>query len=209
MIRKMNRQWVFWALLLMGSFLAQALNAQEGRLLGGTGQGAKDSPCPLCGQPFRGRVDLEIKIPEKLPAPKNQLFISKLRRVLTMEKLARAQFEADQKKFGITNPYHYIIPQIDLHIDWIKKLFSAYGIATDEKSPPWRTAESVLQALKNGRKLEKDLSAQYEWLLNQAEDKVTKRVLNTMLTQTNLNAVMFQNALRIFQIEGSMAPLLL
>jgi hypothetical protein len=209
MFRRMTRQGVFWALLLVGCCFAQALNAQEGQLLSGSGQGAKDSPCPLCGQPFRGRLGLEIKIPEKLPAPKNKLFISKLRRVLAMEKLARAQFEADQKKFGITNPYHYIIPQIDLHLAWIKRLFSAYGVAADEKSSPGYTAESVLQALKIGRKLENNLSAQYEWLLNEAEDKVTKRVLNTMLTQTKLNAVMFQNALRIFQIEGSMAPLLL
>ena len=126
-----------------------------------------------------------------------------------MEKHAKAQYEADQKKFGLTNPYRYIIPRIDLHITWLNKLFSAYGLTADEKTSPIETPDTALQALKNGRKLEADLAAQYEWLLNNAGDKITKRVLNTILTQTNENLIMFQNDIRILEIEGTMSPLLL
>ena len=209
MLQKLSHFWVVWAILLMGGLLPVAPAAQEIRVLGTPGQGTGETPCPLCGQPWRGRVYLEMAIPEKLPPPQNQLWISKLRRILTMEKLAEAQFEADQKKFGITNPYHYIVPQTNLHITWISKLFSAYGLPTNEKTFSLQTPDTVLQALKNGRKLETDLATQYEWLLNHAEDKITKRVLNTLLTETNLNIIIFQKNIRIIEIEGSLAPSLL
>jgi hypothetical protein len=209
MFNKLFVYWLIWAILLIGVFLPITLEAQESRVLSTVEQGAKDIPCPLCGQPFRGQGALEIAIPDKLPTPKNQFWLSKLRRVLAMEKLAKDQYEADQKKLGITNPYRYIIPQIDQHVTWINKLFAAYGLAADEKPTSLQTPDTVLQAFKNGKKLETDLARQYEWLLNEAEDKITKRVLNALLTQTNLDIVMFQNNIRIIEIEGSMAPLML
>ena len=209
MFHKLIVLGAIWALLLMGGFLPITLEAQESRPPSTAEQGAKESPCPLCGQPFRWRGDLDIAIPDKLPTPKNQFWISKLRRVLAMEKLAKAQYEADQKKFGITNPYGFIIPHIEQHITWINKLFGAYGLGADEKPIPLQTPDTVLRAFKNGKKLETDLARQYEWLLNEAEDKITKRVLNALLTQTNLDVVMFQNNIRIIEIEGTMAPLLL
>lgn len=140
--------------------------------------GMGEPPCPFCGQPWRGQVDPEVTIPKKLPAPKNQEWLSKLRQVLMMAKFARAQDEADQKKFGITKPYPYIIPQIDHHIDLISKLFAAYGLPPDGKPAAIRPSSTVLQALENGKRLAADLATQYEWLLNHAEDKNTKKVLN-------------------------------
>jgi hypothetical protein len=209
MFHKLLVYWGILATLLMGGFLPITLTAQEIRMLSAAEQGAKETPCPLCGQPWRGQVDPEMAIPEKLPTPQNQFWISKLSRALALEKLAKAQYEADQKKFGITNPYRFIIPQIDQHITWINKLFAAYGLAAEEKSASLKTPDTILQAFKNGKKLETDIARQYEWLLNEAEDKITKRVLNTMLTKTNLDIIMFQNNIRILEIEGSMTPLLL
>jgi hypothetical protein len=212
MRRFLTNYWIVWAILLVAGFFPVGLEAQECRLAAATNQRVKGNPCPLCGQPWRGRVDLDIAIPEKLPPPKNLLWIQKLRVALAMEKHTKAQFEADQRKFSVANPYLYVLPQVDQHIDWIGKLFSAYGLPTEGKTPPEKTLETtgtLLQVLKNGRKMEVDLASQYEWLLRHAEDKVTKRVLNTLLTQTNINRVLFQNDIRIIEIEGSMVPSLL
>ena len=209
MSQKLTRYWAFWAMLLLGGLLPITLEAHENHLSSPPEQGSKESPCPLCGQPWRGRVDLAITIPDKLPIPKNKVWISNLRKVLSLEELAMAQYEADQKKFGISNPYFHVLLLTDQHITWINKLFSAYGMAAEAKSFPVKTSDNILQALKNGRKLEKELATQYEWLLNKAEDKITKRLLNTMLTQTNMSLTMFQNDIRIIEIEGSMIPSLL
>jgi hypothetical protein len=208
----LTNQWLVWAILLLGSLSPITLEAREFRSAAATGQGVKENPCPLCGQPWRGRVDLEIAIPDKLPTPKNQLWIHKLRTAWAMEKRAKTQFEADQKKFGISNPYLYVLPQINQHIAWIGKLFSAYGLLSQEKPPSEKTVETsgtILEVLKSGRKREADLASQYAWLLRHAEDKLTKRVLNVILTQTNININLFQNDIRIIEIEGSMVPSLL
>jgi hypothetical protein len=209
MMGKFTNPWIALAILLLGGFFPISLEANEIRLLAATTQGMKENPCPLCGQPWRGRVDLEMAIPEKLPTPRNQLWIGKLRTALAMEKLAKAQFVTDQRKFGVSNPYLYILPQIDQHIAWISKLFSAYGLLAQGKTSPVKTSDTFLNALKNGRKMEADLASQYEWLLKHAEDKVTKRVLNTIVTQTNINLNLFQNDIRIIEIEGSIVPSLL
>jgi hypothetical protein len=204
--------WLVWVILLLGGLSPITLEAREFRSTAATGQEMKENPCPLCGQPWRGRVDLEMVIPEKLPIPKNLLWIHKLRMALAMEKLAKARFEADQRNFGVTNPYLYVLPQVDQHIAWIGKLFSAYALLPQVKNPPvlsFETADTLLQTFKNGRKFEADLALQYVWLLKHAEDKVTKRVLNVILTQTNINIDLFQNDIRIIEIEGSMVPSLL
>ncbi len=212
MLHTLSNHWLVWVILLMASFFPVSLGAQEVKAAAATDQGVKENPCPLCGQPWRGRVDLNIAIPEKLPPPKNLLWIHKLRVALAMEKLAKSRFEADQKNFGVTNPYLYVLPQVDQHIAWIGKLFSAYGLLPQGKNPPvlsFESADTLLQTFKNGRKFEADLASQYVWLMKHAEDKVTKRVLNIMLTQTNINIDLFQNDIRIIEIEGSMVPSLL
>jgi hypothetical protein len=212
MLHTLTNYWLVWAILLVAGFFPISLGAQEVRLAAAAGQGTKDNPCPLCGQPWQGRIDLKMTIPEKLPVPKNQLWIDKLRITLAMEKHAKAQFEAEQRKFGVSDPYLYVLPQVDQHIAWIDKFFSAYNLPAQGKTPPLRTFETsgtLLQALKNGRKLEIDLALQYEWLLKHAEDKITKRVLNALLTQTNININLFQDGIRIIEIEGSLVPSLL
>ena len=208
-LQKLTQYWTLWAILVLGGLLPISLEAHESQVSSPPERGEQESPCPLCGQPWRGRVDLEITIPEKLPAPKNQLWISKLRKVLALEEHTKAQYETDQKKFGISNPYFQVLPLTEQHITWIKKLFSAYGMAAEAKNHPVKTSDTILQALKTGRKLETELAAQYEWLFNKAEDKITKRILNTMLTQTNMSLAMFQNNIRIIEIEGSLVPSLL
>jgi hypothetical protein len=212
MLRTFNNRWLVWAILLVAGFFPISLEAQEVRFVAATDQNVKENPCPLCGQPWRGRVTPELAIPDKLPTPKNQLWIRKLRLALAMEKLAKAQFEADQKKFNVSHPYLYVLAEIDQHIAWISTLLSAYGLPAQGKTAPVMTLETsgtLLQALKHGRKMEADLATQYAWLLTHAEDKTTKMVLNTILTQTNINRVLFQNNIRIIEIEGSMVPSLL
>jgi hypothetical protein len=209
MLQTLSNHWLVWAILLLGGLAPIALEAHEFRLVAATDQEMKESPCPLCGQPWRQRVEPELAIPDKMPTPKNQLWVSKLRMALDMEKLAKAQFEADQKKFGVSHPYLYALPEIDQHIAWISKLFSAYGLPTREKTSPVKTSTTLLQTLRHARKMEVDLASQYAWLLRHAEDKTTKMVLNTLLTQTNINIDLFQNDIRIIEIEGSMVPSLL
>ena len=119
MLHKLSQYWVVWVILLVGSFLPVALlEAHESSPPGTPGQEAKESPCPFCGQPWRGPIGLEMAIPDKLPTPKNQLWISKLRGVLGMEKHAKAQYEADQKKFGLTNPYRYSLYPANLNLSF-------------------------------------------------------------------------------------------
>jgi hypothetical protein len=212
MLRTLTNHWLVWALLLLGVLAPISLEAHEFRLAAATGHGMNEKPCPLCGQPWQGRVKKELVIPDKLPTPKNQLWVSKLRMALAMEKLAKAQFEADQKQFDVSSPYIYVLPEIEQEIAWISKLFSAYGLSAQEKTSPVmkvRTFETLFSALKNGRKMEEDLATQYAWLLKHAGDKATKIVLNTILTQTNIHLVLFKKDIRIIEIEGSMVPSLL
>jgi hypothetical protein len=196
--------WIIMAIMLLGGSCPHNLAAQTA-----PAQGMGEHPCPLCGQPWRGKADPEVTIPEKMPVPKNQEWLSKLRQGLMMAKHARAQDEADQRKFGITNPYRYIIPQIDHHIGLISKLFAIYGLPADGKPSAIRPSSTVLQSLEKGKRLAADSVTQYEWLLNHAEDKNTNKVLNSILTQTKLHYIMFDNVIRLFKIEGTMAPLLL
>jgi hypothetical protein len=208
----LTKRWLVGALCLLGGFFPAIIEAHDAKAVAATVQAAKEKPCPLCGQPWRGRVELEMAIPTKLPAPKNHLWIRKLRMALAAGKLAKAQFEAAQKRFGVSSPYLYVLPQTEQHIAWIGRLFSAYGLPAQGKTPSEKAGETsgtLLMALKNGRNTEIDLATHYEWLLKHAEDKVTKRVLNTILTQTNINRALFQNDIRIIEIEGSMVPSLL
>lgn len=204
MRRNLAKNWLIRAMLL-GIFALVVLEAH-----GVTCQKNKQGECPLCGQPWRARVDPEMGIPENLPTPRNRLFIDRLRRVLVLEKLAKGQYEADQKRFGVTSPYRYVLPQIEQHIGWIEKLFAAYGLKiADGEIPSLKKPDTVLKALKNGKKMEEELVREYRWLFNYAEDKTTKRVLNIILSQTSIHLILFENDIHIIEIEGSMAPLLL
>ncbi len=203
-MRQFRNLWIIMAIILLSGVSPHILAAQNT-----PGQGLGEHPCPLCGQPWRGKADPEVAIPEKLPVPKNQEWVGKLQQVLIMAKRAKVQDEAEQRKFGITNPYRYMIPQITHHIDLISKLFAAYGLPPDGKPAAIRPSSKVLQALENGKRLAVDIAAQYEWLLNHSEEKNTKKVLNSILTQTKVHYLMIDNVIRLFKIEGTMAPLLL
>jgi len=203
MMRKFSIFWIAWAILVSGVFFLFTLEAQGSSNLSVLSQEMTAGQCPLCGQPWRGKVDLKVAIPQKLPTPTSQVWLSKLRQTLKMAELAQAQYKADQKKFGLTIPYLQIIPQIDHHIAWISQLFSAYGLPANGKPIPVKTSATVLQALQADKKLEADLAKYYEWLLNNAEDKNTKGVLNLILIQTKIHIIMFNYAIRLLAIEAN------
>lgn len=201
MMGKFTSLWMVLAILLLGSFFLIPLKSQGISLASTYGQEMREDKCPLCGQPWQERAEQEIVIPKKLPTPKNQLWISKLREALSMTKLAKAQDEANQKKFGISNPYLHIIPQMDHHIALISKLFSAYGLPARGEASPIKTSATIVKALEGGKGLATNLVTQYEWLLGHAEDKDAKRVLNFILTQTKLHVVIFDNVIRMLKIQ--------
>src|SRR4030043_102368 len=146
--------------------------------------------------------DQDVSIPEKLPKPKNEEWVSKLKKILDIEKLSQAQYEADRNKYQINMPYMMIIPQEGNHIEWIKKLFSAYGLKHEAKVAPVKETKTLTQAYENARELEKNLIPQYEWLVNKAEDNTTKEVLDTILLQTRIHYTMFDHALQMGWMGG-------
>jgi hypothetical protein len=146
--------------------------------------------------------DQDVSIPDKLPKPKNEEWVSKLKLILAQEQLSQAQYEADRKKYQINMPYMMVIPQEGNHIEWIKKLFSAYGLKHDVKTPSVKETKTLTKAYENARELEKKLIPQYEWLINKAEDNTTKEVLDTILLQTRIHYTMFDHALQMGWMRG-------
>jgi hypothetical protein len=144
----------------------------------------------------------DVSIPEKLPKPKNEKWISNLKKILDLEKLSQAQYEADRKKYQINMPYMMVIPQEGNHIEWIKKLFSAYGLKHESKVAPVKETKTLVQAYENARELEKNLIPQYVLLINKAEDNTTKEVLDTILLQTRIHYTMFDHALQMGWMRG-------
>jgi hypothetical protein len=146
--------------------------------------------------------DQDVSIPDKLSKPKNEEWISKLKQILAQEQLSQAQYEADSKKYQINMPYMMVIPQEGNHIEWIKKLFGAYGLKHDVKTPSLKETKTLTQAYENARDLEKKLMPQYVWLINKAEDNTTKEVLDTILLQTRIHYTMFDHALQMGWMKG-------
>jgi len=151
--------------------------------------------CPMCGGPMRGGWNGTI--PDKLPQPKDKEWISRLRAILTLEKLSQAQYAADRDKYHVGMPYMMIIPQEVNHIDWIGRLFAAYGLKSDGKTPAVKKSDSITQAYEIGRNLEADLIPKYVWLIQNGEDKTTKQVLDSILVQTRMHHMMFTHALEM------------
>lgn len=142
-------------------------------------------------------------VPARLPAPKSQEWVQKLRDVLALEKLSYNQYTADADKFNVYMPYHMIIPQEDDHVQAITKLFVAYGLPADSKPGPVIDTKSVTEAYENCIKMERDLIARYEWLIKYAGDKDSASVLNNILLQTRNHLVMFEHWL---SMGGTMGP---
>jgi hypothetical protein len=186
---------VAWA----GGFRGEAL-AQMGRgMMGGPGRhgrGMMGGGCPMCGQTWRD-------IPAKLPTPKSQAWLQNLRDILSLERLSLVQYRTDESKYKVHMPYMMIIPQEDLHIEWISKLFAAYGLSSAGPTPAVRKSQTINQAYEIALQLEEDLIPRYEKLIEAAEDQESAQVLNTILYQTRMHYMMFSHALRM---GGRMGP---
>jgi hypothetical protein len=149
-----------------------------------------------------GSVTQTIKIPKTLPEPVNDEWVGKLQKVLALEKLSEAQYEADREKYQVEMPYMMVIPQEENHIDLITKLFAAYGLPSDVKVPKVKETKSLTEAYGIARKLEEDLIPQYEWLIQIANDDTTLQVLDAILLETRMHYTMFDHALRMGWTRG-------
>jgi cytochrome c peroxidase len=147
---------------------------------------------PLAGRKGTSPFESKIAIPDQLPLPKNKEFLERLKQGLAFEKLAKAQYEADKAKYQPQeSPYPHLISQEDDHIVWLAQLFRAYGVPVEPETLPVIKTESLHHAYDVGRKLEKDLFPFYDWLIDNAEDQVTKDVLHVMLHQTEMHFLWF------------------
>jgi hypothetical protein len=201
-----RRRLLGFSLALMSGLVAWASGfrgevlAQMGRgMMGGPGRhgrGMMGGGCPMCGQTWRN-------IPDKLPTPKSQAWLQNLRNILSLERLSLVQYQTDENKYQVHMPYMMVIPQEDLHIEWISQLFAAYGESSAGPTPAVRKSQTVNQAYEIALQLEEDLIPRYEQLINAAEDSETAQVLNTILYQTRMHYMMFSHALRM---GGRMGP---
>jgi rubrerythrin len=167
----------------------EAAAQQGGRDKGGMGPGRGMGMGPMGGG--------QMNIPDKLPTPKNQEWVAKLREILALEKLSVAQYEADQAKFQASMPYNMVTRQEQWHVDWITALFKAYGLPAEVKTPAVTPTRSLKEAFEVCIKLENDLIAPYEWLISKAEDQTSTQVLDRILRQTRMHQRMFQHHLQM------------
>lgn len=158
------------------------------RMMGGYGSGYGMGP---------GMMGESVEVPAKLPAPKNEEWVQKLREILMLEKQSLAQYQADQERFNAYMPYMMVIPQEENHIAWIEQLFAAYGLPADAKEAPVVENKTLKEAYELSTKLESDLLPRYEWLVKKAEDRDTAEVLDAILIQSRWHLVMFEHALRM------------
>jgi len=156
----------------------------------------RDGRCPMCGG-MMGRQGERIPIPDKLPTPENEQWVNNFREVYALEKLSRAQYEADSSKYGVNMPYHMIIRQEYNHISWEGRMFSAYGIPWDSSVPPLKQTSSLQDAYQVGYSLETDLIPRYERLIVNAGDQTSRDILDFVLMQTRMHATMFQHVMRM------------
>jgi len=149
------------------------------------------------GQGMGGMQGGRMNIPDKLPAPKNQAWVTKLREILALEKLSVAQYIADQSKYQAHMPYHMVIRQEEWHVNWITALFRAYGLPAEVTAPAITPTKSLKEAYEVCIKLEADLFAPYEWLIANAEDPTSAQVLTRILRQTRMHHRMFEHSLQM------------
>lgn len=137
-------------------------------------------------------------VPQKLPIPKNQEWIKKLREILALERLSFDQYVADADKYNTYMPYRMVIPQEQDHVATIEQMFKAYGLSSkDIKSLTVRETKSLEDAYGLCIKMERDLIPRYEWLINNSEDRDSAAILNNILLQTRYHLVMFEHALQV------------
>jgi hypothetical protein len=180
---------VILAAFLLGNLSPLTATAQPcgGRMQGG-------GPMGMGG--MRGGQG-QVSIPDKLPAPKSQEWINKLRDILALEKLSVAQYSTDQAKFQANMPYNMVLRQENWHVNWITSLLKAYGVSADVQTPAITPTNSLKEAYQVCIKLEADLFAPYEWLIQNAPDQTSAQVLTTILRQTRMHHHMFQRHLQM------------
>jgi rubrerythrin len=166
----------------------------RGGMMGGRGYGMGPG---MMGYPIAPDV------PDKLPAPKSQEWMQKLRDVLDLERLSYDQYMADAEKFNAYMPYMMVIPQEEDHIRTIERLFAAYGLPSDGKSAAVTETKTIIEAFELCAKMEQDLIQRYEWLVKNAADRDSAGIINSLLLQTRHHLVMFDHALRM---GGRMGP---
>lgn len=157
----------------------------------------------MMGGGMMGRGMMGARVPEQLPTPRSQEWLSNLREILSLERLSLVQYQTDEDKFQVPRPYMMIIPQEENHIQWISQLFAAYGLSAAGPTPAIRRSQTITQAYEIAMGLEADLMPRYEGLISGAEDRDTSQVLNTILAQTRMHYRMFSMALRM---GGRMGP---
>ncbi len=167
-----------------------------GGMMGGRGYGHGMGPGTM-------GYNIAPDVPAKLPAPKNQEWVQKLREVLALERLSFAQYTTDAEKYNTYMPYHMVIPQEEDHVRAIEGLFAAYALPADGKHGPVAETKTVTEAFELCVKMERDLIPRYEWLVQNAGDRDSAGILNNILLQTRNHLVMFEHALKM---GGTMGP---
>lgn len=198
--------------VLVSFLVAMPAMAQGGpgwRNDSGWGQGPGMGRGMMGGGMMGSQVASEV--PNKLPVPKSQEWTQKLQNVLGLERLSYVQYTADAEKFGAHMPYGMVIDQEVDHIRTIERLFSAYGLPAASKEIPITETKTITEALEVCVNLEKDLIPRYEWLVKNAEDRQSAKILNELLLQTRHHMFMFQRALgmgggRMGPMGGGMGP---
>jgi len=158
--------------------------------------GIDTMPAGMMGRmgPMHGQSNAQI--PSKLPTPQSGEWLTRLRDILSLERLSLVQYQTDEDKFQVPMPYRRVIPQEENHIDWISALFTAYGLSSVGPTPAIKRSQTIKQAYEVAQNLESNLIPNYEWLISNAEDRETRQVLDPILAQTRMHYMMFSHALQ-------------
>ena len=133
--------------------------AQGPGMMGGGMMGAGQKDQPQIGRGMMhgmGCYEREMSIPDKLQKPKSDEWVSKLKQILALEKLSQVQYEADSKKYQVHMPYRMVIPQEANHIEWINKLFAAYGLPSDVKSTTCQRNNNINTGIRECKRIRKE-----------------------------------------------------
>ncbi|MFW6245535.1 MAG: hypothetical protein ACOC36_06580 [Fibrobacterota bacterium] len=174
--------------------LSVALLAVAAGILLYANQSSDNGHCPMCGRRWDGDNRFNPPIPETLPTPQGS-WLEDLSVVLAKERLSRAQYTKDSRKFNIRRPYGMVIPQEENHIAWISQLYDAFGVVVPDTIPPLEETSSAQEALQTAMTLEEELVPLYESLIRRAGNEQVEQVINEILLQTRMHYTMFQHAL--------------
>lgn len=178
-----------------------ARRSMEGHMMGDRAA-QMSGLCPMCGKQWDGRNSYSPKVPDTLPAPTDKEWLAQFADVMAQERLSKAQYEQDSKKYAMHMPYNMIIPQEDDHITWISDLYKAFDLKVPDTTPKTVKTSSGRDALKTGMALEAKLIPAYERLIEESDQADVKRVIGEILYQTRMHHTMFQHALSMGTMMG-------